>query len=153
MAALAWSSPQGRSSISSIRRAGHTCTTVKSSEEPVSLPSIIVAAKDGLRQTLARGLEVQGYQVFEAENEAEALHIVIGQSRPINILLADTELDGHNLARTLQPYRPEMQALFVSADPQDLSGSLNPESALLKVREALKLPVWAARIRRAAASA
>lgn len=148
MAALA-----GRSSPESAQRAGNRWISAKGSEGPLSLPSIIIAAKDGLRQMLARSLRMDGYQVFEAGSEAEVWHIVIGQSRPINILLADIEIDGIALARTLRPYRPEMQALFVSADPQELSESLNPDTALLRIREALKLPVWAARIPRPAASA
>jgi CheY-like chemotaxis protein len=103
-------------------------------------PTILVAAEEGLRQALIHSLEVDGYLVFDARNEAEALAIIVNQSRPIHILLADVNMNGHELARTLEPYRKEMQVLFVTVDPPGLSDALDLESALARVRRVLTPP-------------
>jgi CheY-like chemotaxis protein len=113
-------------------------------EKPEAYPSILVAAEEDVRKVLLSRLEPDGYLVFEAENEAEALQIVIGQSRPIHILLADVRMNGQNLAAALEPYRPEMVAVFVTALPDAISNILDPDKAAAKVRELLKAPRGAA---------
>ena len=115
-------------------------------EEQESFPTILIATDAGSRQALVRNLWLDGYLVFEASCEAEALFFVISQSRPIHVLLTDADIEGRKLARTLKLYRREMQALFVTLNPkQSLSDGLNPEIAVAKVRELLKVPATAGR--------
>jgi hypothetical protein len=55
-------------------------------------PTILVVGDDGMRQTLTHNLRLDGYFVFEACDQAEALLIVIGKSRPIHVLLTDVSV-------------------------------------------------------------
>ncbi len=110
-------------------------------EEQESFPTILVATDPESRHALVRNLWLDGYLVFEASCEADALFFVVSQSRPIHVLLTDANIEGRKLARTLNLYRHEMQALFVASCPrQSISDGLNPETAVAKVRELLRLP-------------
>ena len=110
-------------------------------EEPESFPTILIATDTGSRHALVRNLWRDGYLIFEANSEAEALFFVVSQSRPIHVLLTDANIEGRKLARTLKLYRHEMQAMLVTSSPkQGLSDGLNPETAVGKIRELLKLP-------------
>lgn len=110
-------------------------------EEQEAFPTILIAADAGSRHALARSLRLDGYLVFEASDEAEALFLVVSQSRPIHVLLADANIEGRKLARTLKLYRREMQEIFVTLNPkQSLSDGLNPEVAVARIRERLKVP-------------
>jgi hypothetical protein len=73
---------------------------------------------------MANNLRVEGYFVLEACDGAEALRIVIGQSRQIHVLLTKLRVQGTNLAETLKPYRPEMQALFFTGSQEKLLAQL-----------------------------
>ncbi|MBV8864509.1 MAG: hypothetical protein JO210_03820 [Acidobacteriaceae bacterium] len=110
-------------------------------EEKEFCPTILIATSVGTRPALAHSLRQDGYVVFEASSEAEALLATISQSRLIHILLADATMNGRKLARTLRPYRREMQAVFVTANPKaGLADGLTPDIALAKIRVILKLP-------------
>jgi len=118
------------------------------------VPTVLIAAHQELLNVLVHLLELDGYLVFEARNQAEALHVVVSQSRLIHILLADVNMNGYALARTLKPYRPEMKTLFVTAHPQQgLSDALIPSVARARVRELLKVPTGMAAERRLIAGA
>lgn len=104
------------------------------------LPTVLIAAGEELRATLASNLEADGYLVLEAGSEAEALHVVVAQTRTIHILLTDLDMNGRKLARDLHPYRPEMRIFFVTADAQNISEALSAPTAIARVRECLKVP-------------
>jgi CheY-like chemotaxis protein len=105
------------------------------------LPTILIATEAEWSHPLAHMLQLDGYVAFEASGEAEALVVVISQSRPIHILLVDDNIDGQQLARTLKLYRREMQVLFITANSQQsFSDGLHPQIALAKVRKMLELP-------------
>jgi len=102
------------------------------------LPAVLVAGRDELRSRLVSNLESDGYIVLEAGNEAEALHVVISQTRPIHILLADVDMNGHNLAVVLSRYRPEMQTFFVAACA--VVDAFDPPSAVANIRRTFPVP-------------
>jgi hypothetical protein len=61
------------------------------------------------------------------------------------LLLAEDSKDGHVLAETLKPYRPHMQVLYVTVQPNtDPQGATQPETAAARVRELLRPPRTAA---------
>src|SRR5690242_593951 len=62
----------------------------------------------------------------------------IGQSRPIHILLADVNINGHELAETLKPYRRDMEVVFTSMDTQGPSDALDLRATVSRVRQLLK---------------
>jgi CheY-like chemotaxis protein len=61
-------------------------------------PTILIVGDDGMRHTLVHNLRLDGYFVLEACDGAEALRIVIGQSRPIHVLLTDVSVHGTSLS-------------------------------------------------------
>ena len=129
-------------------------TTLANDGKHKSFPAVLIAAPEQLLNALADLLRQGGYLVFEARNKAEALNIVIGQSRLIHILLADINMDGHALATTLERYRPEMKALFVTAHlQQGFSEALTPSMVAAKIRDILILPEGIAQERCLKASA
>jgi CheY-like chemotaxis protein len=110
-------------------------------EDSGFVPTIIIASEARWNNPLARSLQLDGYLVFETSCEVEALAVVISQSRPIDILLADDSMEGHKLATTLKQYRRGMHVLFVSANAQpSCSSGLHPQAALAKIREIIEVP-------------
>lgn len=100
-------------------------------------PTVLVFAEDALLRALVENLTLQGYLVLPARNGAEALELVISQSKRIHILIADVTIGGHELARTLKLYRPDMQNLFISVHVQASSDVLDLRATLMKVRQLL----------------
>lgn len=105
--------------------------------EQDAFPTVLVFAEDALLQALVQNLTLRGYLVLPARNNAEALELVIGQSKRIHILIADVSIGGHELARTLKSYRPEMQDLFISLHVQGSSDVLDLGATMVKVRQLL----------------
>ncbi len=125
-----------------------------SDRKPEPVPTVLIAAHEELLDSLAHLLSLDGYLIFEARNEAEALHVVVSQARLIHVLLVDVDMDGYALARTLTRYRPEMKAVFITAHPQQgLSDALTPSAARSRIRELLTLPKGLATQERLIASA
>jgi response regulator RpfG family c-di-GMP phosphodiesterase len=105
-----------------------------------TLPTVLVAAHEELRESVVLTLKTDGYLVMEAANEAEALHLVISQTRSIHILLVDLEMNGRKLAEDLNPYRPEMRVLFIALHSLNSSETFNAGAAMAKIREYLEVP-------------
>jgi hypothetical protein len=85
----------------------------KGSQSMSELPTILVV---GLASTLAPDLRSEGYLVLEAHSDSEAVSIARYHSRPIHLLLIDTE--NQNLAKTIRQYRHKVHVLFVEQDDQ-----------------------------------
>jgi len=105
-------------------------------------PTVLVAAEDeGLRSDLVFHLRQAGCLVLEAEMATRAIEAVISHSRPIQVLLAEKNLDAVGLMETLKRYRPQMHILWVT---RDLNRSepdvLTVDAALAKTKELLNLP-------------
>ena len=119
-------------------------STMASVSNPVSgrpsHPTVLVVTGDSnLRQFLASGLQEDRCLVLEADRPELALHLVIGHSRPIHILLIDAKIAYPAFEETLKQYRPLMQVLHIARDPeQRLLGILAPDVALAKIRELLQ---------------
>jgi len=108
----------------------------------LDFPTILIADEDdGVRSTLMRELQHEGYFVLVARDGGEALEVVRTHSRPIHLMITPDNMDGRTLAGTLKHYRPNMRVLFlthyVREGEQDLS---RPGAAVTKVRELLKPP-------------
>ncbi|MBV8071271.1 MAG: hypothetical protein JO270_15285 [Acidobacteriaceae bacterium] len=109
-------------------------------DEHESFPAILIAVQDGLRQPLLRDLTAKGYLVFEARSEVEVLHIVVTQSRPICLLVAEANMITHQFARALKPYRRELQVLFVSRDSNSSFIVRDAEKTAARIQQMLKPP-------------
>ena len=85
--------------------------------------TILVVEDDAQLRKLARGiLERGGYQVLVAATPNEALEIVRGNGRKIDLLLTDVmlpEMNGRELALQAQKVRPEMKLVYMSGYTED----------------------------------
>ena len=125
---------------------------------PRGVETILLAEDEETVRSLAREvLRSAGYTVLEAENGEEALKVAGSHPGSIHLLLTDVimpRLGGSELARRLQPLRPDMRVLFMSGYTDgDISsyGGLGTETSLLqkpfqpivlarRVREVLEAP-------------
>jgi PAS domain S-box-containing protein len=120
--------------------------------------TILLAEDDTMLRPLAKALlEKLGYKVLEAGNATEALAAAAGHKGPIHLLVADVVMpgaSGRELARQLEPSRPDTRVLYVSGYTDDaivhhgmLEPGLNflqkpftPATLAKKVREVLDAP-------------
>jgi DNA-binding NtrC family response regulator len=101
---------------------------------------LLVELEDPVRSTLLQGLQKEGVHVLEARDWAATFNLIRSHSRPIHLLLTNARSARPDLAKTLEPYRPELRVLFVAQHPSEiLPNVLHPEIALAKIRELFKL--------------
>jgi PAS domain S-box-containing protein len=88
--------------------------------------SILLVEDDPTTRTvIARILNKLGYDVFLAENGAEAIDIVQSREGPLDLLLTDVVMPGMNgpdLAKKLSAQRPELKIAFMSGYTNDYIG-------------------------------
>ena len=111
-----------------------------------AFPTLLLAdINGGWGSAVISRLEDDKYHILRAQSWDEALHFAKTHSRDIHLLLAEDSKDGHVLAETLKPYRPHMQVLYVTVQPNtDPQGATQPETAAARVRELLRPPRTAA---------
>jgi CheY-like chemotaxis protein len=124
--------------INGQRAPGAPSVPVEKHPHPTAL---VVAQQEGLRRDLVFNLRQFGCLVLEAEMASRAMELVISHSRPIQVLLAEKNLDDIGLLETLKRYRPQMHILLVTGDA-NASGPdvLAVDTALAKTKELLDLP-------------
>jgi hypothetical protein len=94
-------------------------------------PTILIVHRDmKFWDVLILDLRQLGYLILEANDAVEALEIVIRQSRRIHLLLVGDGDDGRATAETLNPYRRDMDVIYVNPD-------LEIDSALKEVSRVL----------------
>lgn len=100
---------------------------------------LLVEDEPSVRSLSASVLRDQGYQVLEAGNGLEALHLAREKEvNRINLLLTDVimpKMSGRELADTLIGLHPEMKVLFTSGYTDDViahHGVLEPDTAFLQ---------------------
>ena len=108
-------------------------------ELPRGVETVLLAEDEETVRSLAREvLRGAGYTVLEAGDGEEALRVAGSHPGPIHLLLTDVimpRLGGPELARRLQPLRPDMRILFMSGYTDgDISsyGGLGTETSLLQ---------------------
>src|SRR4030095_3691857 len=83
---------------------------------------LLVEDAPRVRAVVREILEIQGYEVIEARQGAEALAPAAGDEGPIHLLITDVvmpEMSGRELAQRLVPLRPEMNVLYISGYTDD----------------------------------
>lgn len=94
---------------------------------------LLVEDDDGVRMLIQEMLSSTGYSVLTAGNGAEALKVLDGESRRVDLLLTDIVMpimNGVDLACEVQKRYPQMKTLFMSGYTQDLLK--NKDGILLK---------------------
>ena len=86
---------------------------------------LVVEDEDSVRRPLVLFLKLAGYQVFEAENGAEALKLWGGRLNLINLLLTDMVMpggmNGKQLADSFKKSKPDLPVIITSGYSTEIS--------------------------------
>ena len=77
----------------------------------------------GLANREGRMLSAGGFQVLSVGSASEALRVYAGHRDEITLVLTDmhlTDWRGHELAKRLREWRPELRVVFMSGDATEL---------------------------------
>ncbi len=83
---------------------------------------LLVEDEDAVRLFGARALRNKGYEVLEARSGEEALALMAGQERPIDLLITDVvmpRMDGPTLIRAVRERWPRMKVIYISGYAED----------------------------------
>ncbi|HXV23762.1 MAG TPA: response regulator [Alphaproteobacteria bacterium] len=83
---------------------------------------LLVEDEDAVRLFGARALRNKGYEVLEARSGEEALTLMAGQERPIDLLITDVvmpRMDGPTLIRAVRERWPRMKVIYISGYAED----------------------------------
>lgn len=98
---------------------------------------LLVEDEDAVRAVARRGLEMLGYQVYEAAHPREAEGLFARHGAEIDLLLTDVvmpEMNGPTLHQRLSKHRNTLRVLFMSGYPQDAvseNGALAPDKPFI----------------------
>jgi two-component system cell cycle sensor histidine kinase/response regulator CckA len=112
---------------------------------------LVVEDEEAVRSVVSRVLECEGYKVLQAEDGGEALELIEGSDRSIDLVITDVampNMNGRELAAQLKTLRPKLPVLFISGYTDDemvrrglieptspfLSKPFSPEALAAKVR-------------------
>jgi signal transduction histidine kinase len=115
---------------------------------------LLVEDEDSVRAIARRVLLKNRYTVLEARDGQDALRVSASWNEPIHLMVTDVVMprtNGHQLAASLQPLRPDMKVLFMSGYTDDamirrhvaesgrpfLQKPFTPSGLAAKVREVL----------------
>jgi two-component system, cell cycle sensor histidine kinase and response regulator CckA len=111
---------------------------VELDDKPATETVLVVEDNDKVRSIVRAVLMKQGYNVLEASNGKDALELVEGNGRRVDLLVTDLvmpELGGRELAEQLGPLYPSMRVLFMSGyTPEALfqTNVFGPDTAFLQ---------------------
>jgi two-component system cell cycle sensor histidine kinase/response regulator CckA len=99
---------------------------------------LVVEDEPEVRSLIQRVLKGQGYNVIVADRPSEALAIALQSDLRLHLMVTDVvmpEIDGRELARRIEPYRPGLRVLYLSGYADEAivrQGVLDPGIALLE---------------------
>lgn len=89
----------------------------EATEHPRPPVVLVVDDEAGVRRLVVRMLQEGGFEVIEAGDGLEALRIIEGELRQIDLVLTDIRMpvvDGVRLGNTLAELRPELPLAYMS---------------------------------------
>ncbi|WP_299565924.1 cell cycle histidine kinase CckA [Enterovirga sp.] len=91
---------------------------------------LLVEDEDAVRAVNSRALAARGYTVLEASSGIEAMQIMEGRDRPVDLVVSDVvmpEMDGPTLLGELRKRHPDIRFVFVSGYAEDAFAKHLPE--------------------------
>lgn len=97
-------------------------------EQPASIPRrgtetvLLVEDEIDVRALIRDMLRVYGYNVVEAEDQNNAIELCLRKDLKLDVLLTDVvmpNMSGPELAKAVQPMRPEMKVIYMSGHTRD----------------------------------
>ena len=93
---------------------------------------LIVEDEEFVREAAAEMLEAHGYEVFKADNFAEALKVFRDNSSRINLLLTDVIIPGRNgceLGKVLRQLTQQIKIIYISGYSRNMiAQKVSPDS-------------------------
>jgi DNA-binding NtrC family response regulator len=84
---------------------------------------LLVEDEEGILRMITEVLELRGYTVVAVENPFEAIRVARENAGEINLLITDVimpEMNGRELAKTLDAIIPDLRTLFMSGYTDDV---------------------------------
>jgi PAS domain S-box-containing protein len=94
---------------------------------------LVVDDESAVRRFLRRALEQSGFEILEAANGSEALHLLESHRGPIDAVVTDVDMpqmSGIGLAREIARGRPETPVLFLSGSSRDFLDDRDAQEGL-----------------------
>jgi PAS domain S-box-containing protein len=94
---------------------------------------LVVEDESAVRRFVKRALERRGFEILEAADGAEALHLVKSHRGPIDAVVTDVDMpqmSGIEFARELARSHPETPVLFLSGSSRDFLDDPDAQQAL-----------------------
>jgi two-component system, cell cycle sensor histidine kinase and response regulator CckA len=98
-------------------------TAAAASDAGGSQTILVVEDQDAVRDLMVDVLRDRGYNLLEAASGNQAIELASAHPGPIHLLLTDVVMpgiSGRQVAKTLQPRRPEMKVLYTSGYSPEL---------------------------------
>jgi two-component system cell cycle sensor histidine kinase/response regulator CckA len=100
---------------------------------------LLVEDEEQVLRLVVKVLEMRGYSVLQAGSSVQALAVSATHDGPIDLLLADVELEeamsGQDLAHLLRLTRPRMRVLYTSGYPLDCCSDHGGNRIRMEIRE------------------
>jgi CheY-like chemotaxis protein len=106
-------------------------------EDATETPRTILLVDDNeaVRKATSALLQARGFEVLEASNGMEAIHLSDQFSKPIHLLITDVvmpKMSGASLARELSKRRPSLKILFMSGYSEESVITQSPGATFLQ---------------------
>ncbi len=112
---------------------------------------LLVEDEDAVRSFAVEALKRQGYEVLQASTGQEALEVMEGSDKPVDLVVSDVimpEMDGPTMYKTMRQSNPDMKIVFMSGYPDDaFKNSLDPDATFAFLQKPFSLAQLAAKVK------
>ncbi|MCL4766705.1 MAG: response regulator [Hyphomicrobiaceae bacterium] len=112
---------------------------------------LLVEDEDAVRSFAVEALKRQGYEVLQASSGLEALEMMRGAGRPVDIVVSDVimpEMDGPSMYKVLCETSPGLKIVFMSGYPDDaFKNALDPDATFAFLQKPFSLAQLAAKVK------
>ena len=112
---------------------------------------LLVEDEDAVRGFAVEALKRQGYEVLQASSGVEALEVLAGTDKPVDLVVSDVimpEMDGPTLLKELRRTKPDLKFIFMSGYPDDaFKNTLDPDTEFAFLQKPFSLAQLATKVK------